>query len=1511
MARIFLSHSSANNAHALALAEWLEDNGWSDFFLDIETDRGIVPGERWMAALSGAVERCEAVIFLVSPAWQASKFCFAEFFQAKSLGKRIFGVIVEPVELSTLPEQMTAEWQVCDLTHADAPVRSRVERPPLVPATTVVFSGTALSALSRGLAKAGLAPSTFVWPPESEPGRSPYPGLRALDEADAAVFFGRDAAIVRAMDQLRLVRERGVERLFVILGASGAGKSSFLRAGLLPRLRRDSEHFVVLPVVRPERAVISGSQGLLPCLQSALTAAGQSASLGQIRGELDETGLPEILRRIEADRRPATEGEGLARRTVIIPIDQGEELVAADGQIEAQAFLQLVDDLRRCVGSTPVSPAKVDVRVLFVMTIRSDSLPLLQGQGVLQALAPVFFSLPAMPASEFKAVIEGPAGRHRETVKPLSISPQLAEELVSDAKGPDALPLLALTLEWLYREYTTAEGTLIGHEEYLRLGGVRGVIGKAVERALDRPGQEPAIPDKPAEQEQLFQQLFPFIATVDPDTGEWKRRVASRKTIRNAAPQADALVSRLVEQRLLLSDARPMGGAGESAELSEVVEVTHEALLRQWDLLERWLRAFSADLSNAEAIRRAANDWERSGRDEAMLVHTKGRLEAAEALVSNVRLKGRFEPVDEQYLAACRARDRRELQEREAQLQRIAEQQADRARLQKRAAAGLAAAAAIVLGFVIWTVWQTQSVSRQTSLVLAGASESALERQAPESGVRLALLASAHSVLRPAHAAALPSLNRAIQGHALRRRFPHQGGGYPAFSRDGRMVLTVVGGKSVIWDAESGAPVGAPIPQSNRFERAEFSPDGLRVVIASADEASKAWDTRMWDARTGKPLSPPLRHEGLVWGIVFNDDGTRVLTIVNADHAQVWDASTWAPVGRRISHDNEILGARFSPDGKSFVTHAKDNLARLWATETGEPIGAPMVHDSIPQSAEFSQDGLRILTTAVDNAARLWNGTTGQPLSPTITSPVMIRDARFSPDGRAIAVASNNNTAWIVDAFTAQSLGRSMFHGTHPVEISYSKDGSRLVTRAEDDAVRVWDAGSGHAMSPALRSGARLDISGRGRVRDVRFSADGTRILARSTEAAYVWDASAGALAATPLLTPAPETRVKLLGDSRRVVLYADREPLRIVDLTTGQPVTPGLQNATAALTVDVSPNGAWILEEQSTFDFEAKVVEDMIRSTVVRLRKAQSGTATVLDDTPDNGFVQHAFSADGTRLLTVSRRGLTLWDLQTAKPLGPPLPMPPKPLAWGFAADGRSVRVLAASSTSTLQIIDPAAGTPLGPPLEIGQPAVSAALLPRDDRALVAIADTGEVMLWDLAKRSLIRRLREKVSGERGLPTFSADGRFILMPGKVSTDPVRILAAMTGLPVVELLGKEPIVGAVFSRNSRFVITWSTSGSTQVWDIDTGRPASIELAHGQGVISADTTPDGRWLVTLAGDRAVRLWPMPAIDASARGALRARACEALDPEARSLQVEDVRAAPIIETARIGEDLCGGR
>ena len=152
MSRIFISHSSANNANnatALALASWLDAKGWSDYFLDIDDQPGIAPGVRWMAALAGAVDRCEAVIFLVSPAWRDSKFCFAEFYQAKNLGQRIFGVIVAPIPLSQLPEQMTAEWQVCDLTDARDPVSFSVARLPFMPETGVSFHRAGLEALAR------------------------------------------------------------------------------------------------------------------------------------------------------------------------------------------------------------------------------------------------------------------------------------------------------------------------------------------------------------------------------------------------------------------------------------------------------------------------------------------------------------------------------------------------------------------------------------------------------------------------------------------------------------------------------------------------------------------------------------------------------------------------------------------------------------------------------------------------------------------------------------------------------------------------------------------------------------------------------------------------------------------------------------------------------------------------------------------------------------------------------------------------------------------------------------------------------------------------------------------------------------------------------------------------------------------------------------------------------------------------------------------------------------------
>ena len=233
MARIFLSHSSANNAEAIALRDWLVSHGWDDLFLDLDPERGLKAGERWQAALKQAAERCELVIFLVSPEWAASKWCLAEFLLAKNLNKRIFGVIVEPTPLADLPTEMTAEWQLVDLTAGTRDHKVTVTPPPGDKTVTVAFAKDGLERLRIGLMQAGLDARYFAWPPEHDPERAPYRGLQPLEAEDAGIFFGRDGPTVVGLDLLRGLREAAPPRLLVILGASGAGKSSFLRAGLL------------------------------------------------------------------------------------------------------------------------------------------------------------------------------------------------------------------------------------------------------------------------------------------------------------------------------------------------------------------------------------------------------------------------------------------------------------------------------------------------------------------------------------------------------------------------------------------------------------------------------------------------------------------------------------------------------------------------------------------------------------------------------------------------------------------------------------------------------------------------------------------------------------------------------------------------------------------------------------------------------------------------------------------------------------------------------------------------------------------------------------------------------------------------------------------------------------------------------------------------------------------------------------------------------------------------------
>jgi hypothetical protein len=377
MSRIFLSHSSKDNYPAIALRDWLASEGWNDVFLDLDPDRGITAGERWERALHDAANRCEAVIFLVSGNWLESGWCMREYSLARALNKKLFATLIDPTKnIELLPPELKGVWQIIDLAAGQDHRLFRVKVDGSVEEGHVTYSQSGLRRLRRGLEKAGLDARFFAWPPDEESDRSPYRGLKPLDSADAGIFFGRDAPIVEAMDRLRGLRAGSPPRLFVILGASGAGKSSFLRAGLWPRLKRDDAQFIPLPVVRPERAVLTGETGLVAALAAVLTDQPRAALRMAVQHGADKL-RPLLLENIKAAvARRRIDDETERPPAVVVAIDQAEELFRAEGREESEPLLSLLADLAK----------SNDPSVIVIFAIRSNSYDALQNAQALESL---------------------------------------------------------------------------------------------------------------------------------------------------------------------------------------------------------------------------------------------------------------------------------------------------------------------------------------------------------------------------------------------------------------------------------------------------------------------------------------------------------------------------------------------------------------------------------------------------------------------------------------------------------------------------------------------------------------------------------------------------------------------------------------------------------------------------------------------------------------------------------------------------------------------------------------------------------------------------------------------------------------------------------------------------------------------------------------------------------------------------------------------------------------------
>jgi WD40 repeat protein len=1069
--------------------------------------------------------------------------------------------------------------------------------------------------------------------PAKPTGVPPYQGLAHFEAADAARYFGRERLVGE------LVAHLTDRRFLIVFGPSGSGKSSLLRAGLLPALP-DRATVVITPGPHPRHQLtpVDGPDRLIVVdqFEEVFTVCRDPAERAEfvelliaLSGDEHRTsvvigvradflsscllipGLATLLPSSTVFVGPMTEDE--LQRTVTGPA------ALAGLSVERALLAQVLADAKGQPGALPL----LSHALRETWRHRRSTTLTLSGYVAAGGISGAIARTAEQAYDSFDPAERGVARQILVRLTALGDGTEDTRRRVSRAEldFPDATRVLdelarARLIVIGDDAVDIAHEALIGAWPRLHAWLAEDREGLRVQRRLTEATHDWLSLDR--DTSALYRGTRLAMARDWVDAGRHPEALTAVERDFLAASLAAAAGERAASQRR----ARQLGIlTGALAAMLALVVAAAGVAGWQWHTAVAQTREATSQHEAAQALNVAPTDVAQAMQLSLSAYHTASTVEARSALLSlasrhayTSRLPHAEEVKDLAFsadgrLLATAGQDGRILLW-DARRHVVAGQLGGGTGDAVRAIAisGHLLASGTLNGAVV--IWDLASTNRVATLRAAGGRISGLAFS-PD-GRTLAAIGAAAQVL----------LWSAPDWHPLPSLVADGGARSDvAFSPDGRRLAVVGNGtgtpathSAVVWDLSSQRIV-ATLPLTEPVNTVAFSPNGTDLAIGSEDP-----DIELWDISRGTVTA--LRgHTGYVRSLAFTPDGARLVSGGNDEFAILWDVSAKALITRLTGHTSELYGVAVSPDGRTIATASRDSSVLMF--DAGD---APMIgHTDNVTAIAVSPDGHQIASASRDNTVGLWDPATRNRLQTLTGHRARVGAVAFSPVAPLIASASDDMTVKLWSTNGSGPPRTLVGHHDLVLSISFDPTGKLLASGSADHTAQLWNVATGTQFGPAMAFPAE--------VHKVVFSADGQTLVVATKDGTIALVALHGGTTRT-LRADGEPTDVALSPDQRILAVGASNGAITLWDLTTGGHTTlPRVHTGTVSA-LAFSPDGAML-------------ASGSIDQTVILWTLTDRAVWAVLTGHSFD-VLAAAWSPDGRELYTSgSDRTITAWIVQ------------------------------------------------------------------------------------------------------------------------------------------------------------------------------------------------------------------------------------------------------------------------